>query len=120
MQKRHLFRVVYSAPLQSYGFSTQEDLTTRFNPDQSQVFSKYLILATEGSTEARWAGQATAASTTTWSITQQSTFQSLEPFHSGPLLSTQYKSPLTRSFPYNGGLLGRPESAYTSLLFQPI
>ena len=61
-------------------------LLIKLNPEDSQLFSKPLIPATDEPAEAVRAGQSKVASTATWSINQRLTFQSLQT--PGPLLST--------------------------------
>lgn len=64
---------------------THVDLLIMLNPGGSQLFSKHLILAVEGPEEGIQVDPGKAVPTTTWS---HFTFKSLQPFHSGSLLST--------------------------------
>ena len=52
----------------SYGFNKHADLLIKLNPEDSQLFSKPLIPATDEPAEAVRAGQSKVASTATWSI----------------------------------------------------
>ena len=61
-------------PFKSYGFNMHAALLNKLNPEDSQLFSKPLILATDEPAEAVRAGQSKVASTATWSINQRLTF----------------------------------------------